>query len=226
VALIVAEEVSKTYALEGTPLRAVDGVSLSFDPGEFVSIIGHSGSGKTTLLSMLGGLSSPSSGRILFEGRDLYASGGDELSRFRCRDVGFVFQFASLLPALTAKENVLLPAGFRDARGPARDVEERALELLERVGVRDKANAYPSQLSGGQQRRVAIARAFINAPSLVLADEPTGDLDEETEAEVMAVFRAMNESQGATIVLVTHDTELAREASRRLRMHRGRLDEL
>jgi putative ABC transport system ATP-binding protein/lipoprotein-releasing system ATP-binding protein len=175
---------------------------------------------------MLGGLAPPSSGRVRFDGTDVYALGSDALSRFRCESVGFVFQFASLLPALTARENLLLPVGFRPARAPPDEVEAKALELLELVGVRDKADAYPAQLSGGQQRRVAIARAFMNDPAVLLADEPTGDLDEDTEAEVMKVFRAMNERRGTTLVLVTHDTALARQAGRQLRMHRGRMREL
>jgi putative ABC transport system ATP-binding protein/lipoprotein-releasing system ATP-binding protein len=218
---LVAEAVTKTYGVNGTRLRAVDEVSLEIQPGEFVSVIGHSGSGKTTLLSMLGGLSRPSSGRILFDGEDLYALDSDALSRYRCERVGFVFQFASLLPALTARENLLLPTGFRAPRAPADEAEARALELLGLVGLADRAGAYPSQLSGGQQRRVAIARAFMNDPAVILADEPTGDLDEETEAEVMRLFHAMNERRGTTFVLVTHDTALARAAGRRLRMHRG-----
>jgi putative ABC transport system ATP-binding protein/lipoprotein-releasing system ATP-binding protein len=222
---LVAEAVTKTYGLAGTRLRAVDEVSLEIRRGEFVSIIGHSGSGKTTLLSLLGGLTRPTSGRILFDGEDLQALDGDALSRYRCERVGFVFQFASLLPALTARENLLLPTGFREARVPADEAEGRARELLGRVGLADRAEAYPSQLSGGQQRRVAIARAFMNDPAVILADEPTGDLDEETEAEVMRLFRAMNDERGTTFVLVTHDAELARQAGRRLRMHRGALRE-
>jgi len=223
---LVAEAVTKTYGLNGTRLRAVDEVSFQVERGEFVSIIGHSGSGKTTFLSMLGGLSRPTSGRVLFDGTDVYGLGGDALSRYRCDSVGFVFQFASLLPALTAWENVLLPAGFRESRLSVDEAEAKALELLALVGLRDRADAYPSQLSGGQQRRVAIARAFMNDPPLLLADEPTGDLDEETEAEVMKVFRTMNERSGTTFVLVTHDTELARQAGRRMRMHRGSMREV
>jgi len=225
VASLVAEDVTKTFGMNGTSLTAVSHASLAIERGQFVSITGHSGSGKTTLLSILGGLSPPSSGRVLFEGTDLYARDGDALSDYRCEQVGFVFQFASLLHALTAKENLLLPARFRGAPGRGAAVEARALALLELVGLRDKADAYPAQLSGGQQRRVAIARAFMNEPALILADEPTGDLDEETEAEVMKLFRTVNEASGTTVVMVTHDAELAGEAGRRLHMHRGRLAE-
>jgi len=223
---LVAEDVTKTFGANGAGVAAVQGASLELARGDFVAITGHSGSGKTTLLSMLGGLSRPSSGRVLFDGADLYALDGDALSEYRCENVGFVFQFSSLLTALTAKENLLLPARFRPARRSADELEARALELLEVVGLRDKVDAYPAELSGGQQRRVAIARAFMNEPQFILADEPTGDLDEETEAEVMKLFRAMNERSGTAVVLVTHDTELARQAGRRAQMHRGVLREL
>lgn len=217
----MVEQVTKTFGLDGTRLRAVDGVSFEVAAGEFVSIIGHSGSGKTTLLSILGGLSRPTSGRVLFDGTDVYGLDGDALSEYRCEKIGFVFQFASLLPALTALENLLLPVGFRPGAHRAGEAAEKALELLELMSLADKADALPSQLSGGQQRRIAIARAFMNDPALILADEPTGDLDEETEAEVMGVFRTMNERSGATFLMVTHNTELARQAGRRMKMHRG-----
>ncbi len=223
---LVIERVTKTFAVNGTRLHAVNEVSFGIERGEFVSIIGHSGSGKTTLLSILGGLSRPSAGRVLFEGADVYSFDSDGLSEYRCEKIGFVFQFASLLPVLTAKENLLLAAGFRSGRPRADAAEERALELLRLMALPDKADAYPAQLSGGQQRRVAIARAFMNDPVLVLADEPTGDLDEETEADVMRVFRAMNEERKTTFLLVTHNTELARQAGRRMRMHHGTMQEL
>jgi ABC-type lipoprotein export system ATPase subunit len=223
---LVAEDVTKTFGADGRSTTAVRQVSLAIEAGDFVSIIGHSGSGKTTLLSVLGGLARPSSGRVLVDGRDLYACDGDALSQYRCDHVGFVFQFASLLPALTARENLLLPTQFRRSPPPGDERQARALELLELVGLGDKVDAYPAELSGGQQRRVAIARAFMNAPELVLADEPTGDLDEETEAEVMRVFRTMNERSGTAFLLVTHNTDLARQAGRRMQMTRGSLREL
>ena len=220
-ARIAARELTKTYGANGASVRAVWEASLEVAPGEFVAVTGHSGSGKTTLLSMLGGLARPSSGRVLFDGEDLYAGPGEALARHRCERVGFVFQFASLLPALTAKENLVLPERFRPSRRSADEVEARALALLSQVGLGDRADAFPAELSGGQQRRVAIARAFMNEPSLILADEPTGDLDEETEAEVMRLFRSVNERSGTTFLLVTHDSALARQAGRRLRMERG-----
>ncbi len=224
-ARLVADDVTKTFGRNGATVTAVQGASLEVRPGEFLAITGHSGSGKTTLLSMLGGLARPSSGRVLFDGDDLYGRDGDALAAYRCEHVGFVFQFASLLGALTVRENLLLPARFRPAGRRSGGVEARALELLEVVGLRDRADAFPAELSGGQQRRVAIARAFVNEPELVLADEPTGDLDEETEAEVMGLFRAMNARSGTAVVLVTHDAELAARAPRRARMHRGVLRE-
>jgi len=226
VSRLVVEGVTKSYGANGALLKAVDDVSFRIEPGEFVSIIGHSGSGKTTLLSILGGLARPSSGKVLFDGADVYALGGDQLSEYRSEKIGFAFQFPSLLPALTARENLLLPGGFRAHPRSAGEDEERALELLTLVGLRDKAGARPAELSGGQQRRAAIARAFMNDPALVLADEPTGDLDEETEAEVMRFFRMMNERSSATFLMVTHDTDLARQAARRMRMHRGSIEEL
>ncbi len=223
---LVVEQVTKSFGVNGASLRAVSEVSLEIAAGEFVSIIGHSGSGKTTLLSMVGGLSRPTSGRVLFEGEDVYGLDDDALSRYRCEKIGFVFQFASLLPALTVIENLLLPVGFRPGARRDGEAARKAHGLLGRMGLQDKAEAFPAQLSGGQQRRVAIARAFMNDPALILADEPTGDLDEETEAEVMAVFRTLNERSGATFLMVTHNTELARQAGRQLRMHRGCLVEV
>jgi ABC-type lipoprotein export system ATPase subunit len=220
------DDVTKTFGMNGTRLHAVDGVSFAIESGEFVSIIGHSGSGKTTLLSILGGLSRPSSGKVLFDGEDVYGLDGDALSQYRCERIGFVFQFASLLPALTAMENLLLPLGFRPGRTPADEAAAKALDLLALMGLADKAEALPSHLSGGQQRRVAIARAFMNDPALILADEPTGDLDEDTEAEVMRFFRSMNERRGATFLLVTHDLDLAGQAGRRMKMHKGKMVEL
>jgi putative ABC transport system ATP-binding protein/lipoprotein-releasing system ATP-binding protein len=217
------KEVSKVYTLGENVIKAVDGASLRVEKGEFISIVGHSGSGKTTLLSIIGGMLGPSTGSMLFEGSDVYSLGEDGLSEYRAERIGFVFQFASLLPVLTARENLLVPTLFGKKRGG--DKARMAEESLRLVGLGDKVNAYPSQLSGGQQRRVAIARALMNDPDVMLADEPTGDLDEETEAEVMGLFRKINSEQGKTFILVTHSSELARAAGRRLRMTHGRLEE-
>jgi len=215
-------EAARHYRVGDLLIKAVDNVSLEIDKGDFVSIVGHSGSGKTTLLSLMGGIIRPTSGKILFEGVDLCSLLDDGLSEYRNRKVGFMFQFASLLPILTAMENVMLPLLFNG--GAVRD-RERAGQYLELVGVSDKADAYPSQLSGGQQRRVAIARALMNDPEIILADEPTGDLDEETEAEIINVFRKVNREQGVTFVLVTHNLLLAKQANKMLRMSQGRLSD-
>jgi ABC-type lipoprotein export system ATPase subunit len=223
---LVVEELTKNFPVGGTTLPAVRAASFKVERGEFVSIIGHSGSGKTTLLSILGGISKPSSGRVLFDGTDIYSMDSDRLSDYRCEKIGFVFQFASLLPMLTAKENMLLPVCFRSGRPPAEAAEERALELLNMVGLSDKADAYPYQISGGQQRRIAIARAFMNEPEMILADEPTGDLDEETEAEVVKFFMTMNKKKMITFLLVTHNTELAALTRRQMKMHNGSIQEL
>jgi ABC-type lipoprotein export system ATPase subunit len=223
---LVVEEVIKSFAVGETMLHAVNKASFKVERGEFVSIIGHSGSGKTTLLSILGGISKPSAGKVLFNGGDIYSLDSDRLSEYRCAKIGFVFQFASLLPMLTAKENLLLPVGFHTDKLPADRAEKRALELLSLVGLSDKADAYPSQISGGQQRRIAIARAFMNEPEMVLADEPTGDLDEETEAEVMKLFMTMNQTKMITFLMVTHNKELAKQTKRQMKMHNGSIEEL
>ncbi len=219
---IVLKEVARSYFVGKEKIEAVRNVSLEIKRREFISIVGHSGSGKTTLLSIIGGVARPTSGTVLFEDNDIYFFDKDRLSEYRCERIGFIFQFASLLPNLTAKENVLLPVLFKThGNRDIADSEKKAIELLHRTGVGDKVNAYPSQLSGGQQRRVAIARAFINDPEIILADEPTGDLDEETEMEIMLFFRRMNEEAGTTFVMVTHNSELVRTTGRQLKMSNG-----
>ena len=221
--MIEVKGLTKTYKAGGLVLRAVDDVSMKIEKGEMVSIVGHSGSGKTTLLSLIGGLTRPNSGTVVIDGIDLWSIDDDTLSEMRSRKMNFIYQFSSLIPTLTVIENIILPMAFSGIK----DVpHEYAMDLLDRVGLKDKAPVYPSQLSGGQQRRAAIARAFINAPEIVLADEPTGDLDEETEQEVLKLFRSMNEERGITFVIVTHSTELAGQADRRMRMHNGIISEV
>jgi len=222
---IVLEKVSKTYVIDRETVVAVRDVSFGVESGEFLSMVGHSGSGKTTLLSMIGGIVRPSSGRIIVGGEEISSLNGKGLPDYRSSRIGFMFQFSSLLPVLTAKENVLLPLTFRSGKVSSSD-ESKAMDLLRMVGLADRINAYPFQLSGGQQRRVAIARAFVNDPAIVLADEPTGDLDEATEREMMQVFKIMNETKGITFILVTHNSDLAREAHRRFAMNRGSLASL
>lgn len=215
---------SKTYLVGDTLIPAVDNVSLTIEQGDFMSIVGHSGSGKTTLVSMVGGILRPSSGQILYYDEDLCRLDDDHLSEYRNAKIGFMFQFASLLPILTTRENVQLPGLF--GPGKTRLPKSRVEEYLEMVGLKDKMDAYPAQLSGGQQRRVAIARALITAPEIILADEPTGDLDEETEAEIMALFQRINQEKKVTIILITHNLALAAKTRIRLRMTKGELTTL
>jgi ABC-type lipoprotein export system ATPase subunit len=221
VAKIVLENVTKTFTIEDTQITALRDVNLSLKKGEFISIVGHSGSGKTTLLSIIGGILRPTSGKLYFDQTDIYGLDEDSLAEYRATSIGYVFQFATLLPVLTAKENLLLPTLFSPNGRPLKEPEKRAEEYLALVGLAEKINAYPHQLSGGQQRRVAIARALMNLPQALLADEPTGDLDEETEAEVMDFFKKVNREMGLTFILVTHSTELAKVAGRKFRMTNG-----
>ena len=221
--MIEVKELIKSYSIDGQIFKAVDGVSFTISKGDMVSIVGHSGSGKTTLLSLLGGLTKPDSGSIVIGSENILSMTDNILSEFRNRKISFIYQFSSLIPTLTVLENVILPTVFRSQQ---QNVASHALELLSIVGLQNKINAYPSQLSGGQQRRVAIARAFVNDPELILADEPTGDLDEETEAEMMQFFSSMNRDKGLTFLVVTHNTELAKKIGRRLRMQNGVLQEV
>lgn len=217
---IILKNVTKTYLVDSERIDAVSNISIEIEKGEFLSVVGHSGSGKTTLISIIGGIVKPSSGTVLYEGSDISSFDSSRLSDYRCEKIGFMFQFASLFHNLTVKENVLMPVVFSTHRNKIHEDEKKAVELIKTVGLEDKINAYPSQLSGGQQRRVAIARAFINNPELILADEPTGDLDEETEAEMMQYFKKMNTERRITFIMVTHNTVLARQTNRQLSMDR------
>lgn len=202
---IECKNLLKTYRSEGAVLTAVDHVDLGVAQGEFVVILGHSGSGKTTLLSLIGGLTKPDSGTVRIEDVDNWQQTDGDLAIMRNKKIGFIFQFASLIPTLTVLENILLPLSFSTT--PQGD-RQYAMDLLERVGLSGRQDDLPGQLSGGQQRRVAIARSFINRPSVILADEPTGDLDETTEKEILAIFNKFNQD-GVTFLVVTHNKELA-----------------
>jgi putative ABC transport system ATP-binding protein len=200
-------------------LTILDGVSFEVYAGEAVAIVGVSGSGKSTLLGLLAGLDTPTSGRVHIDGRDLFSLDEDGRAAFRARMLGFVFQSFQLLPAMTALENVMLPlelAGRRDARDAAR-------LMLERVGLRERLEHYPKQLSGGEQQRVAIARAFVTQPALLLADEPTGNLDADTGRQVADLMFELNRERGTTLVLVTHDESLSQRCNRVLPLAAGRL---
>jgi putative ABC transport system ATP-binding protein/lipoprotein-releasing system ATP-binding protein len=225
--MIAVRNIVKTYSVDGRPVKAVDSVSFECAKGGYVSIMGHSGSGKSTLLSLIGGLTRPDSGDIVIEGTSILSLDDGALSKFRNRKLNFIFQFASLIPTLTALENVMLPVSLGKVRDRSKaEVKKEAVGLLDMVGLADKVNAYPAQLSGGQQRRVAIVRSFINNPDIILADEPTGDLDEETEAEMINIFKRMNREKGITFIVVTHSSSIANEAPRVMRMRSGRLEEV
>lgn len=221
--IIECQDVCKTYLTDGKEVRAADQVNMKIQTGDFVTILGHSGSGKTTLLSLIGGLTSPDKGRILIDGHDSWSGNDRQVSEVRNATIGFVFQFASLIPTLTSLENLLLPLSFSTSKKEGR---KRALDLLDNVGLTDKANSFPSQLSGGQQRRIAIARAFINEPDIILADEPTGDLDEATEAEILEFFKSYHQ-KGTTFIVVTHNSDLAKsqENARIVQMSNGKIEE-
>jgi putative ABC transport system ATP-binding protein len=214
--LLIADNLQKTYRSGGGQLAAVRNVTFQVEPGETVAIVGPSGSGKTTLLGLLAGLDRPSSGAVRLDGVDLSALSEDGRARLRREKIGFVFQSFQLIPTLTARENVEVPLEL--GGHPA---GERARELLERVGLGGREHHYPSQLSGGEQQRVAIARAFIHQPSILFADEPTGNLDAATGARVIELLMELNRERGTTLVLVTHDMELAARARRVIRLADG-----
>jgi len=217
--MIELRGLSKHYRLSGDVLvKAVDKVDLTVEEGEFAMIIGRSGSGKTTLLSLIGGLTKPTAGSVHVDGVDLWSMSDSEQSRFRADKIGFVFQIPSLLPTLTVLDNVKLPTMF--SRGVDK-VGEKALALLEMVGLSEKAHAYPSQLSVGQQKRVALARALMNGPEIVLADEPTSDLDKATELEIMRLIEKVHEEGPRTLVMVSHNLELVNYATRVRTMDNG-----
>jgi ABC-type lipoprotein export system ATPase subunit len=198
----------KSYRTDRGPVAAVRGIALDSPAGQIAAVLGRSGSGKSSLMAMIGGLSRPDSGTIMIDGVDIWSIGEAALARFRNRAIGYVFQFASLLPTLRVIDNVALPA-LLHRRGAMTEIYARATALLADVGLPDHADAYPSEISAGEQRRTAIARALINAPRLLLADEPTSDLDEQTEREIMATLLRISREGGTTLVLVTHNIALA-----------------
>ena len=217
---IEVEGLTKHYRSGTGVVRALDGVDLAIGQGEFVAIVGRSGSGKTTLLDCLGLLLTPTGGTVRFEGSDVSRLRGDRRAALRGQRVGFVFQEFNLLATLTALENVMLPLRYTRASGDGR---ARALELLRLVGLADRAGHRPTQLSGGEQQRVAIARALVNSPAVVLGDEPTGEVDSETSAQLVGLMREINRGRGVTFVIVTHDLAVASCADRVVRMQDGRV---
>ena len=216
--MIVLRGVAKTVDSGGRPLTILHPLDLTVPDGQFLAIVGPSGSGKSTLLGLLAGLDAPSTGQIVIDGTDITTLGEDALARLRGEKIGFVFQFFHLVPSLTAVENISVPmeiAGRRDAMA-------RARQLIAEVGLADRAHHYPSQLSGGEQQRIAIARALANDPPIVLADEPTGNLDSGTGRIILDLLLNVRRTRGATLVLVTHDAELASLADTRLTLRDGR----
>ncbi len=214
--MISCRSLTKTYLSAGRPLTVLKQISLTIESGAFTAIVGPSGSGKTTLLGLLAGLDRPTEGDVSIDGLDLGKLTEDERARLRGERIGFVFQSFHLIPTLTARENVQVPLELRGASDPA-----QADELLARVGLGDRTHHYPAQLSGGEQQRVAIARAFSNRPTIVFADEPTGNLDATTGATVIDLLSTFNRELGTTLVLVTHDNDLASRAHRVIRLADG-----
>lgn len=223
--MISLHNVSRTYPVDGkSSITPVSGVSLNIHRGEFVLIIGRSGSGKTSLLNLAAGLIKPTSGKILIRDTDIWDLTDRQLSDLRAATIGFVFQFTSLIPTLNVLENTVLPSSF-SPRGERSDAYKYATDLLDRVGVGKRVGALPRQLSAGEQKRVALARALMNGPEILLADEPTSDLDELTERDIMRFLLELH-STGMTILMVTHSSELIRYASRTLKMENGGIVEL
>ena len=217
-AIVETRDLVKVYG-NGAEVRALDGVNLRIERGEFVSVMGPSGSGKSTLLNMIGALDRPTNGTVLVNGKDMVMV--RDLDAFRARTVGFIFQLHNLIPTLTARENVEVP--MRGQPIGARARRQRAKELLELVGLADRMNNLPNQLSGGERQRVAIARSLANQPSIVLADEPTGNLDSQSGAEVIALMHRLNHELGTTFIAVTHDPAVTRQTDRILIMRDGRI---
>lgn len=219
--ILKVENLTKTYGSGENLVHAVDDVSFSVEKGEFVAIVGASGSGKSTLLHLIGGVDRPKSGKIFVDGNDISKMNDDKLAVFRRRQVGIVYQFYNLIPILTVEENITLPCDL-DGRGVDR---ERLEMILDSFGLRARRKHLPNQLSGGQQQRTSIARALINNPSLVFADEPTGNLDSKSSEEVMSILKMCNQSYGQTVIMITHNLDIAKQADRIITISDGKIVE-
>lgn len=215
--ILRTEGLVKTYGTGEAKVEALRGVDLTVNKGEFLSIVGTSGSGKSTLLHMLGGLDRPTSGKVIIDGKDIFSLKDDELTIFRRRKIGFVFQAFNLVPVMTVYENIVLPMEL-DGDKPDEDFVS---EIIQTLGLSEKIKALPSQLSGGQQQRVAIARALASAPAIILADEPTGNLDSKTTQDVMGLLKVSGQKYSQTIVMITHNEEIAQLADRTIRIEDG-----
>ena len=218
--IVEAINVTKTYMLGKVPVEALRGVNLKVETGDFVAILGPSGSGKSTMLNLIGALDKPTSGTLLIDGVDISKLNDNQLAELRLK-IGFVFQFFNLIPRLTAKDNVELSMSIANMAKAQR--KKRAIELLETVGLKDRINHKPAELSGGQQQRVAIARALANNPKFLLLDEPTGNVDSKTASEVLTLIKKLNVENNVSIIIVTHDQHLAREARRTVQMFDGEI---
>jgi putative ABC transport system ATP-binding protein len=219
--LITTQDLWKTYVMGSEEIHALRGVSINIDKGEYVAIMGPSGSGKSTLMNLIGCLDTPTKGSYLLNGKEVAAMNDDELARIRNEEIGFVFQTFNLLPRATALHNVELPLVYAGVSG--KDRQERARQALEKVELMPRASHKPNELSGGQRQRVAIARALVNNPSILLADEPTGNLDSKTGVEIMAVFKKLSEA-GNTIIVVTHEADIAAHANRVIHIRDGQVE--
>ena len=217
--MIKIENITKTVTSGSESLTILDDISFDIDGGQFVALTGASGSGKSTLLGLIAGLDSPSAGRILIDGEDVTKMSEDDLATVRSEKIGFIFQSFHLIPSLTAVENIMIPIEIRGGR----DAKEQALKLLADVGLSERGHHYPHQLSGGEQQRVAIARAFANRPAILLADEPTGNLDSKNGAHIFDLMTDLHRQNNVTLVMVTHDTALAARADRRVVLADGRV---
>ena len=215
--ILKTENLRKTYGIGEAKVEALRGVNLSVNKGEFLSIVGTSGSGKSTLLHMLGGLDRPTEGKVIIDGKDIFSLKDEELTIFRRRKIGFVFQAFNLVPVMSVYENIVLPIEL-DGEKPN---QELVNEIINTLGLSEKLKAYPSQLSGGQQQRVAIARALASAPAIILADEPTGNLDSKTTQDVMGLLKVTSQKFAQTIVMITHNDEIAQLADRSIRIEDG-----
>ena len=217
--MLIAQQVTREYRSGDQNLAVLKDVSFTVEQGDFVAIVGPSGSGKTTLLGLLAGLDTPTRGKVILDGHDLTTLSENERARLRGEKVGFVFQTFQLIPTLTARENIAVPLELQGND----DASERASDLLEKVGLQERGHHFPMQLSGGEQQRVALARAFANSPRILFADEPTGNLDAITGGRVFDLLTTLNRESGSTIILVTHDANLAGRASRVIRLSDGRV---
>jgi ABC-type lipoprotein export system ATPase subunit len=220
VAHLQLQDLTKHYKQGKAVIKALDGVTLDIDDGEFVAVVGRSGSGKTTMLDMLGLLLRPTAGKLIIDGTDTSGLGDRALAHLRGNKIGFVFQEYNLLPSLNVLENVMLPLRYVNDR---KDGRKRAADLLDRVGLSDRISHRATELSGGQQQRVAIARSMVNQPSLILLDEPTGAVDTETAEQLVALLKSLNEQDEVTIVVVTHDLDVAKESKRQIRLKDGKV---